>query len=67
MLYLWGYISKKGAWISVEEDFVELLKKEGYEFPAKLHGEPKLNDLLEANPDLIQFLIKHFSEIIYQS
>lgn len=67
MLYLWGYINKKGAWISVEEDFVELLKKEGHEFPAKLHGEPKLNDLLEANPDLIQFLIKHFSEIIYQS
>jgi RecA/RadA recombinase len=66
MLYLWGYINKKGAWISVEEDFVNLLKKEGYEFPPKLHGEPKLNELLEASPDLIQFLIKHFSEIIYQ-
>lgn len=67
MLYLWGYITKKGAWISVDEDFISTLKKEGYEFPVKFHGEPKINDLLETNTELSQFLIKHFSEIIYQS
>lgn len=67
MLYLWGYINKKGAWISVDEDFLELAKKEGHELPPKFHGEPKINDLLESNSSLSKFLINHFSDMIYQS
>ena len=66
MLYLWGYINKKGAWISVEQDFIDLLAKEKLEFPEKIQGEPKLNSLLEDSPDLTSFLIKHFKELIYQ-
>ena len=66
MLYLWGYISKKGAWISIEEDFVDMLKKNKFEFPEKVQGEPKLNALLESNQDLMNFLIKHFKKMIYQ-
>ena len=66
MLYLWGYISKKGAWISIEEDFIDMLKKNKFEFPEKVQGEPKLNALLESNQDLMNFLIKHFKKMIYQ-
>ena len=64
MLYLWGYINRKGAWVSCEKDFLEILKSQNHEFPDKIQGESKLNSLLEGNPDLTQFLIKHFKEII---
>ena len=66
MLYLWGYISKKGAWISVEEDFLEMLAKKKFEFPEKVQGEPKLNALLESDGKLMDFLIDHFKKMIYQ-
>lgn len=66
MLYLWGYISKKGAWISIEEDFIDMLKKNKFEFPEKVQGEPKLNVLLESDPKLMSFLIDHFKKVIYQ-
>lgn len=66
MLYLWGYISKKGAWISVEKDFIDLLSAEKLDFPEKVQGEPKLNTLLEDSPDLTSFLIDHFKKLIYQ-
>lgn len=67
MLYLWGYVNKKGAWISAEKDFLEILSSKGLEFPEKIQGEPKLNSLLEDNPNLTTFLINHFKELIYQT
>lgn len=66
MLYLWGYITKKGAWISIEQDFVDMLSKKKFEFPEKVQGEPKLNTLLESDPKLMSFLIDHFKEMIYK-
>ena len=66
MLYLWGYINKKGAWISVEQDFLDILKEKKLEFPEKIQGEPKLNTLLESDPALTDFLISHFKELIYK-
>lgn len=66
MLYLWGYINKKGAWISMEKDFLDILKDEKYEFPEKIQGEPKLNALLEGDPKLTNFLIDHFKDIIVE-
>jgi RecA/RadA recombinase len=66
MLYLWGYINKKGAWISIEKDFLDMLSAKKFEFPDKVQGEPKLNALLESNSDLMDFLIAHFKEMIYQ-
>ena len=67
MLYLWGYIKKKGAWISSENDFLDIVSAKNYEFPDKIQGEPKLNAFLEDNPDLTSFLIDHFKELIYQN
>jgi RecA/RadA recombinase len=67
MLYLWGYINKKGAWIACEPDFLDILKANNLELPEKIHGEPKLNADLEANKELTDFLIKHFKEMICQN
>jgi hypothetical protein len=64
MLYLWGYLNKKGAWITVEEEFINILKENNFEFPEKIQGDSKLNTYLEQNPDLVKFLINHFKEII---
>ena len=36
MLYLWGYINKKGAWISVEKDFLNILEENNFTFPEKI-------------------------------
>jgi len=66
MLYLWGYINKKGAWISIEKDFLDLLKSAKYDLPEKVQGEGKLNSLLESSPELTHFLIGHFKDIICQ-
>ena len=66
MLYLWGYINKKGAWISIEKDFIDILKDKKYEFPEKIQGEGKLNALLESDGELTKFLIQHFKDIIFQ-
>lgn len=64
MLYLWGYINKKGAWISVEEEFINILKDNKFDFPEKIQGDSKLNNHLEENPNMVKFLINHFKEII---
>jgi len=65
MLYIWGYISKKGAWITSDEEFIEMLKKDKIDFPEKIQGEPKLNSFLEENPSVGEYLIKHFKSLIY--
>ena len=39
-------------------------KDNKFDFPEKIHGDSKLNNHLEENPDMVKFLIKHFKEII---
>ena len=64
MLYMWGYINRKGAWISCEEDFIKILSDNNFEFPDKIQGESNLNKELESNTELVKFLIEHFKELI---
>lgn len=52
MLYLWGFIEKKGAWISFDTELLDNLKKKKIDCPEKIQGEPKLLLLLEQNKDL---------------
>jgi len=52
MMYLWGYIDKKGAWISFDEDVLSELKKAKIECPEKIQGDQKLLELLESNVKL---------------
>ena len=64
MLYLWGYIIKRGMDFS-RTRFLDILKEKKLEFPEKIQ-EPKLNTLLESDPALTDFLISHFKELIYR-
>lgn len=67
MLYIWGYINKKGAWISTDPDFLSMLSDNNFTFPEKVQGENKLNQELESNKELVNFLIDHFKEIIIKN
>lgn len=66
MLYAWEYVHKRGAWISADESFLELLKENNLEFPEKIQGEAKLSSLLEESESLSKFLISYFKSIICQ-
>ena len=64
MLYLWSFLQKKGAWITFDEEFVDLLKENKFDCPEKIQGENKLNLLLEDNPKLTAFLINYFHSLL---
>lgn len=66
MLYGWEYVHKRGAWITADESFVQLLADNKLEFPDKIQGEAKLSKLLEENPKLSKFLVSYFKDIICQ-
>lgn len=67
MMYLWGYIEKKGAWISFDSDLLNMLKKDKIDCIEKVQGEPKLTSYLEENKKLRDFLFKHFKKSILDS
>ena len=62
LLYLWGYLEKKGAWISFDADLVKKIKSDGIECSEKIQGEPKLVEHLEHNPELQGFLLAYIKE-----
>ena len=64
MLYGWEFIHRKGAWITIDPELINLLKEEGLEIPDKIQGEPKLNAVLEEDENLRLFLIKYFREML---
>ena len=64
MLYGWEFIHRKGAWITMDTELLNLLKEEKLDIPDKIQGEPKLNALLEERDDLRKFLIKYFQDML---
>jgi RecA/RadA recombinase len=64
MLYGWEYIHKRGAWITADEAFLELLRESDLEFPEKIQGEAKLSSLLEEDQKLSKFLVSYFKQLI---
>ena len=56
MMYLWGFIEKKGAWISFDEDLLSDLKKSKIECPEKIQGDQKLLELIESNCNIRKHL-----------
>lgn len=63
MAYLWGFIEKKGAWISLDSEIVDKCKAAKIEFVEKIQGEPKLIDYLEGNDDFRNLLL----DLIHQA
>lgn len=64
LLFAWEFLSKKGSWITVTEDFNEYLKEENLTFPEKLQGENKVFNYLEENQSLCDNLVKYFKNAI---
>jgi len=64
MLYGWEFIHRKGAWIAMDPELLNLIKEQKLEMPDKIQGEPKLNALLEEDASLRTFLIKYFQEML---
>jgi len=66
MLYGWEYVHKRGAWISADDSFLDLLKENGLEFPEKVQGESKLSALFEEDKKLTEFLTSYFKNLVCQ-
>lgn len=64
MLYGWEYIHKRGAWLTADPAFLDLLRENDLQFPEKIQGESKLSRLLEEDKGLSEFLISYFKQII---
>tara|TARA_R110002020_G_scaffold377360_2_gene588423 strand:+ start:832 stop:1938 length:1107 start_codon:yes stop_codon:yes gene_type:complete len=62
LLYLWGYLDKKGAWISFDSELLEKLAAKKIECLEKIHGEPKLIEYIETNGALKDFLLNHMKK-----
>jgi RecA/RadA recombinase len=61
MLILWEFISQKGAWVTLSDEFVELLEENKISgVPTKINGQNQLFDLIETNSALSEFLINYF-------
>jgi recombination protein RecA len=63
MAYPWGFIEKKGAWISLDSEIVEKCKELKIEFFEKIQGESKLIDYLDNHEDFKNLLL----ELIHQA
>ena len=58
MAYLWGFLEKKGAWISLDKEIIEKCEKAKIEFVEKIQGEPKLIDYLETHEPFCNLLLE---------
>ena len=63
MMYLWGFIEKKGAWISFDEEVLENLKKLKIDCPEKIQGDQKLLDLLEKDRKIKDYFYNTIKDI----
>ena len=64
MLYGWEFVHRKGAWITMDPELMNILKEEKLEMPDKIQGEPKLNSFLEENEDVRNYLISYFKDML---
>ena len=48
-------VTKKGAWLSFEEDVVETAEKFGVDLSNQIQGVPKLEALISENEDVKKF------------
>jgi len=64
MLYVWEFINKKTSWITVTEEFKELLAENNLELPEKIQGNDNLFKAIEENKELLSFLISYFKKTI---
>lgn len=59
MMKLWGFIEQKGAWISFDQDILDLFQSAKLELPEKIQGESKLLSLIEENETIKDLILDH--------
>jgi RecA/RadA recombinase len=64
LLYMWEFVTRKGAWITLVEEFRELVADYMEEVPEKVQGEANLFKIIEENEKLSEFLINYFKSNI---
>ena len=66
LLLAWEFVKKSGAWISITDDFKEVLSDTDFTLPDKVQGENNLFKLIEENEGLCDFLISYFKNAIQE-
>ena len=64
LLYMWEFVSKKASWITIGEEFKELVQEVAPDLPEKIQGETNLFKMIEENDELCKFLINYFKSNI---
>jgi len=64
MMYLWGYIEKKGAWISFDEEIIKDLSSQNIDCPEKIQGENKFLKLLEEEEGFKEALLLFINKLL---
>jgi hypothetical protein len=64
LLYMWEFVTKKGAWITIGEELKELVVDVVQDLPEKVQGEANLFKMIEENEALSTFLINYFKSNI---
>jgi len=60
----WEFVKKSGAWLSITEDFKEVLQDTDFDLPEKIQGENNLFKLIEGNEGFCEFLVSYFKNAI---
>lgn len=64
LLFLWEFLTKRGAWISSTEEFDELLAENGFPKFEKIQGQDALFSFIESDKKLCDFLVNYFKKTI---
>ncbi len=64
LLLAWEFVKKSGAWLSITEDFKEVLQDTDFDLPEKIQGENNLFKLIEGNEGFCEFLVSYFKNAI---
>ena len=61
MMKLWGYIEQKGAWISFDQEIIDLAKLKKIDCPERIQGESKLVQFIDENKKFSDFILKQIT------
>lgn len=65
LMYIWGFATRKGAWINFDESFIKEMKEEkSITIPETIQGQNKFDEWVAENTEAKNILIKYFKELI---
>jgi RecA/RadA recombinase len=64
LMIMFEMVKVKTAWITVEPEILEELKKQKFEIPEKIQGLDNFRKLLETNENLTKYLYQKFEKVL---